>query len=160
MAQFPKIDEEFKQNVSAKFQNAKEKVSDAILKEDGSLDTEKIGNAVTDTAKKLEDGVRDSYRKFSEAYVKDGTLDKEKLSEAANRTYRKAGRGLATRVSKLADFLTNKFGVQGQNGDIVDTEIVTETPAEEAVPVADAVPADESAAVAEEPVEITVQSEE
>ena len=127
MAQFPKIDEEFKQNVSDAFQNVKEKVSDAILKEDGSLDTERIGNVVTDTAKRVEDTVRDSYRKFSETYVKDGTLDREKLGEAANRTYRKAGRGLATGVSKLADFLTEKFGVQGQNGEIVDTEIVVES---------------------------------
>lgn len=160
MAQFPKFDEEFKQNVSAKFQQAKEKVSNAILKEDGTLDTEKIGSAVTGTAKKVEDSVKDSYRKFSETYVKDGSLDKEKLGEAANRTYRKAGRGLATGVSKLADFLTDKFGVQGQNGEIVDTEIVTEAPAEEAAPVADAAPAEEADAVAEEPVEITVQPEE
>lgn len=125
MAEFPKFDEEFKQNVSAKFQSVKEKVSDAILKEDGSLDTEKIGNAVTDTAKKVEDTVREGYQKFSDAYVKDGSLDKEKLEEAAGRTYRKAGRSLATGVSKLADFLTDKFGVDGQNGEIVDTEIVT-----------------------------------
>ena len=125
MAEFPKFDEEFKQNVSAKFQSVKEKVSDAILKEDGSLDTDKIGNAVTDTAKKVEDTVREGYQKFSDAYVKDGSLDKEKLEEAAGRTYRKAGRSLATGVSKLADFLTDKFGVDGQNGEIVDTEIVT-----------------------------------
>jgi t-SNARE complex subunit (syntaxin) len=52
MADFPKFDEEFKQNVSEKFQNVKEKVSDALLTEEGKLDTERIGNAVTDTAKK------------------------------------------------------------------------------------------------------------
>ena len=126
MAQFPKFDEEFKQNVSEKFQDVKEKVSNAILKEDGSLDTEKIGGAVTDAAKKVEDTVRESYQKFNEEYVKDGTLDKEKLGQAADRTYRNAGRMLATGVSKLADILTDKFGVQGQGGEIVDSQIVTE----------------------------------
>ena len=131
MAQFPKIDEELKQNIAAMFRQAKEKVSGALLKEDGSLDTERIGNAVTDTAKKVEDSVRDGYRKFNETYVKDGSLDKEKLEEAASRTYRKAGRGLATGVTKLAEFLTDKFGVQGQPGDIVDGEVVAETSAAE-----------------------------
>ena len=91
MAEFPEFDEEFKQNVSAMFQDVKEKVSAAILKEDGSL-------------------------------------DKEKLEAAARRGYRKAGRNLATGVSKLADFLTNKFGVNGQNGDIVDTHLVVAEP--------------------------------
>ena len=124
MAQFPKFDNEFKQNITAKIRGVKEKVSDAILKEDGSLDTGRISDAVTDTAKKVEDNVRDGYRKFSETYVKDGSLDTEKLGEAASRTYRKAGRSLATGVNKLADFLTDRFGVQGQNGEIVDAEVV------------------------------------
>ena len=120
------FDEEFKQNVSEKFQSVKEKVSDALLTEEGKLDTERIGNAVTDTAKRVEAGVKESYQKFQAEYVKNGELDKEKLSETAKRTYRKAGRGLATGVTKLANFLTEKFGVQGQNGEIVDTEIVPE----------------------------------
>ena len=147
------FDEEFKQNVSAKIQNVKEQVSDAILKDDGSLDTEKIGNAVTGTVQKVEDSVRDSYRKFSEEYVKDGSLDKEKLCEAANRTYRKAGRGLAAGVTKLAEFLTDKFGAQNPNGEIVDTELVPEAPIEEPAAAEEDVPA-------EEPVEITVEPEE
>ena len=134
MAEFPKFDEEFKQNVSEKFQNVKEKVSDVLLTEEGKLDTERIGNAVTDTAKKVESTVKDSYQKFQEEYVKDGTLDKEKLGEVANRSYRKAGRSLATAVTKLANFLTEKFGTQGQNGDIVDTEIVPEAPVVEEAP--------------------------
>ena len=138
MAEFPKFDEQFKQNVSEKFRNAKEKVSDAILNEEGKLDTERIGNAVTDTAKRVEESVKESYQKFSEEYVKDGSLDKEKLGEAAQRTYRKAGRALATGVTKLADFLTDKFGTQGQNGEIVDTEIV----ADAAAPVVTAEPED------------------
>lgn len=138
MAEFPKFDEQFKQNVSEKFRNVKEKVSDAILNEEGKLDTERIGNAVSGTAKRVEESVRESYQKFSEEYVKDGSLDKEKLGEAAHRTYRKAGRALATGVTKLADFLTDKFGTQGQNGEIVDTEIV----AEEAAPVVTAEPED------------------
>lgn len=128
MAQFSKFDEEFKQNVTEKYQAVKEMVSEAILKEDGSLDTEKIGNAVTEAAKKVDDTVRDGCRKFSEEYVKDGSLDKEKLGDAAQRTYRKAGRALATGVSRLADYLTDKFGVQGQGGEIVDTQVVTEEP--------------------------------
>ena len=128
MAQFPKFDEEFKQNITEKFRHVKEKVSDAILKEDGSLDTEKISSAVNDTAQKVEEGVRESYQKFSDEYVKDGVLDKEKLGESAKRTYRKAGRTLATGVSKLASYLTDKFGVQGQEGEIVDSEIVTAEP--------------------------------
>ena len=120
------FNEEFKQNISEKFQNVKEKVSDALLTEEGKLDTHRIGDAVSDTAKKVEDGVKDSCRKFQSEYVKDGQLDKEKLGDAAKRTYRKAGRGLATGVTKLAAFLTDKFGVQGQGGEIVDTEIVPE----------------------------------
>lgn len=132
------FDEEFKQSVTDKFQTVKEKVSDVLLTEDGKLDTQRIGNAVTDTAKRVETGVKDGYQKFREDYVKNGELDKEKLSESAKRTYRKAGRGLAAGVTKLANFLTDKFGVQGQSGEIVDTEIVTE----EAVPVVTAEPED------------------
>ena len=85
-----------------------------------------MSGAVSDTARKVEQGARDSYQKFSDEYVKDGSLDKEKLTETAKRTYRKAGRALATGVSKLADFLTEKFGTQGQNGEIVDSQLVTE----------------------------------
>jgi hypothetical protein len=143
MAEFPKFDEEFKQNVSEKFQNVKEKVSDALLTEEGKLDTERIGNAVTDTAKKVEDTVRGSYQKFQEEYVKDGTLDKEKLGEAANRSYRKAGRSLATAVTRLANFLTDKFGTQSQNNEIVDAEVVAEAPVEE--PAAEEIPVEETA---------------
>ena len=132
------FDEEFKQNVSAKFRSVKEKVSDALLTEDGKLDTQRIGNAVEDTARKVEEGVKGGYEKFQAEYVKDGELDKEKLGESAKRTYRKAGRSLATGVTRLANFLTDKFGTQSQNGEIVDTEIVTEQEA----PVVTAEPED------------------
>ena len=125
MAKFQIFDEEFKQNVSEKCSAAKEKLSDALLTEEGKLDTERIGNAVEDTFKKAEETVKDGYRKFSEEYVKDGSLDKEKLGEAANRTYRKAGRSLATGLSRLAEKLANKFGVNGENTEIFDTEVVT-----------------------------------
>ena len=148
MAQFPKFDEEFKQNVSEKFRSVKEKVSDAILTEDGSLDTGRISDAVTGTAKKVEDNVREGYRKFSEAYVKNGSLDKEKLGETVSRTYRNAGRSLATSVNKLAGFLTDKFGVQGQSGGIVDTEIVSDPFDEVTYPAS------------EEPVEVTAEPED
>ena len=151
MAEFPKFDEEFKQNVSAKFQDMKEKVSDALLTEEGKLDTERIGNALSDTAKKVEESVKDGYKKFNEEYVKDGSLDKEKLGEAAKRTYRKAGRSLATGVGKLADFLADKFGTQSQNNEIVDTEIVSEAPVEEPtaqeLPVEVEIPTEEAPAV-------------
>lgn len=125
MAEFPKFDEEFKQNVQEKLQNAKEKVSGAILKEDGALDTEKISGAFTGAARKVEEGVKSGYERFSNEYVKDGTLDKEKLTDSVKRTYRKAGRALATGVSKLADYLTDKFGTQANNGEIVDSQVVT-----------------------------------
>lgn len=156
MAEFPKFDEEFKQNVSAKFQDVKEKVSDALLTEEGKLDTERIGNAVTDTAKRVEDSVKGSYQKFQEEYVKDGSLDKEKLGEAANRSYRKAGRSLATAVTKLANFLTDKFGTQGQNNEIVDTEIVPEAPVEE--PAAEETPVE--APTEEASAEVTAEPED
>ena len=113
MAKFQILDEEFKKNVSEGCDKIKEKLSDVLLTEEGKLDTEKIGNATRDTFKKVEDGVKDSYRKFSDEYVKDGSLDKEKLGEAANRSYHKAGRFLATSVTRLADVLTGKFGVNG-----------------------------------------------
>ena len=150
MAEFPKFDEEFKQNVTEKFQNVKEKVSDAILTEEGKLDTERIGNAVTGTAKRVEESVKESYQKFNEEYVKDGSLDKEKLGESAKRTYRKAGRALATGVTKLANFLTEKFGTQAQNSEIVDTEVV----AEEAALVVTAEPEDFVTEEAEAPAEV------
>ena len=168
MAEFPIFDEEFKQNVSAKFQEVKEKVSDALLTEEGKLDTERIGNAVTDTAKKVEDSVKESYQKFQEEYVKDGSLDKEKLGEAANRSYRKAGRSLATAVTKLADFLTDKFGTQSENSEIVDTEIVPEAPVEEPAaeetPMEVEIPAEETpvqgSAEVEAPAEVTAEPED
>ena len=122
------VNEEFKKNISDKFHAVKEKVSDAVLKEDGSLDTDKIGNTVIDTAQKALDSVQEGYRKFRDEYVKDGQPDKEKLGDAAKRTYRKAGRTLAAGVSRLADYLTDKFGVQGQSGEIVDSRLVTAEP--------------------------------
>lgn len=118
------FDEEFKQSVAEKCNAAKEKISDVLLTDEGRLDTEKIGNAVTDTFQKAEAGVKDSCRKFSEEYVKDGTLDKEKLGEAANRSYRKAGRALATGMTRLAEKLSGKFGINGDNSEIFDAEVV------------------------------------
>lgn len=142
MAKYQIFTEEFKQNVSESCDNIKEKLSDALLTEEGKLDTEKIGGAARDTAKKVEEGVKESYRKFNEEYKKeDGSLDKEKLGEAANRSYRKAGRFLATGVTRLAEILSDKFGTNSENGEIIDSELVTEEPVEEPVPV-----------VAEEPV--------
>ena len=126
MAKFQIFDEDFKQNVTEKCNAAKEKLSDALLTEEGKLDTEKIGNAVEGTFKKAEETVKDSYRKFNEEYVKDGSLDKEKLGEAANRTYRKAGRSLATGLSRLAKMLADKFGVNADNNEIFDAEVVSE----------------------------------
>lgn len=131
MAKFIHLDEEFKQNVTEKYNQVKEKVSDAILTEDGSLDTEKIGNAVSDTARKVEADVRRGYQKFSENYRReDGSLDKEKLSDAANTAYRRAGRSLATGVTRLAGKLADKFGVD-QEGAIIDSELVSNDPNEE-----------------------------
>ena len=70
--------------------------------------------------------LREGYQKFNDKYVKDGALDREKLEDAAKRTYRNAGKSLATGVSKLAEILTDKFGVQGQSGEIVDSQIVAD----------------------------------
>ena len=125
MAKFQIFDDAFKQNVTEKCNAAKEKLSDALLTEEGKLDTEKIGDVVEGTFKKAEESVKDSYRKFNEEYVKDGSLDKEKLGEAANRTYRKAGRSLATGLGRLAEKLSDKFGVNGENNEIFDAEVVT-----------------------------------
>ena len=82
--------------------------------------------------------------------MKYGSLDKEKLGESAKRTYRKAGRALATGVTKLANFLTEKFGTQAQNSEIVDTEVV----AEEAALVVTAEPEDFVTEEAEAPAEV------
>ena len=125
MEKFRIIDEQFKQTVADTCSAAKEKISEALLTEDGKLDTDKIENAVEGTFRKAEKTVRDGCRKFSEEYVKDGALDKEKLGEAAIRTYRNAGRSLATGLTHLAQKLTDKFGVNGDNNEIFDTEVVT-----------------------------------
>lgn len=130
MAKQQIFDEEFKRSVGEKYSAAKEKLSDALLTEEGKLDTGKIGSAVEDTFKKAEAGVKDSYRRFNEEYVRDGHLDKEKVGEAANRTYRKAGRRLATGMTRLAEKLADKFGVDGEGGQVIDSELVTEEPAQ------------------------------
>lgn len=130
MAKQQIFDEEFKQNVADGAKKIKEKLSDALLTEDGSLDTEKIGNAVGDTLKKVEEGVKDSYQKFSDSYMKeDGKLDTEKVEAAVTDTYQRAGRFLATGMTKLAGILTDKFGTQSEDGKIVDSELVAEEPA-------------------------------
>ena len=126
------FDEEFKQKVSDGCEKIKDKLSDALLTEDGSLDTEKIGNAVGDTIKKVEEGVKDGYQKFSDSYMKeDGKLDKEKVGAAVNNAYQKGGRLLATGMTKLAEKLVDKFGVQEHEGQIIDSELVTQDPAAE-----------------------------
>lgn len=127
------FDEEFKQKVSEGCEKVKEKLSDALLTEEGKLDTEKIGNAARETAKNVEAGVKEGYQKFNENFRKeDGSIDKEKLGDAAGKTYRKAGRFLATGVSRLAQFLSDKFGTNADNAEIIDSELVVEEPSQEA----------------------------
>ena len=126
------FDEEFKQRVSDGCGKIKDKLSDALLTEEGSLDTAKIETAARDAIKKVEEGVKDGYQKFSDTYMKeDGSLDKEKIGDAVNTTYRKAGRVLASSMTRLAEKLTEKFGADGENGQIIDAELVTEDPAGE-----------------------------
>lgn len=157
MAKFQILDEEFKQNVSDSCEKIKDKLSDALLTEEGNLDTEKIGSAARDTIKKVEEGVKDGYQKFSDNFIgEDGHLDTEKVGEAVNSTYRKAGRFLATGMTRLAEKLADKFGVQEENGEIIDSELVTEEPAEEAGPEKQEcheVTAEPEAFVSEEPVQ-------
>lgn len=129
MAKHQIFDEEFKQSIADGCEKIKDKLSDALLTEEGNLDTEKIGNAVEDTLKRVEEGVKDGYQKFSDTYMKeDGKLDTEKVGAAVNTTYHKAGRMLAAGMTRLAEKLTDKFGVQGENGEIIDSELVAEEP--------------------------------
>lgn len=133
MAKHQIFDEEFKQSIADGCEKIKDKLSDALLTEEGSLDTEKIGSAVGDTIKKVEEGVRDGYQKFSDSFMtEDGRLDKEKVGEAVNSTYQRAGRILATGMTRLAGKLTDKFGTQEASGEIVDSELVAEESAAEA----------------------------
>lgn len=144
--------EEFKQNVTESYEKVKEKLSDALLTEEGKLDTDKIGNVVTDTFNKVEEGVKDGYRKVSESVTdENGNLDKEKVSAAANKTYRKAGRFLAVGLTKLAGKLTDIFGVQEEGGEIIDTEVVVDEPAQEPAPEAVEVTAEAEDFVEEAP---------
>lgn len=132
MAKIQILDEEFKQSIVDGCEKIKDKLSDALLTEEGNLDTEKIGNAVGDTLKKVETGVRGGYQKFSENYIsEDGKLDTEKVGAAVNETYYKAGRILATGMTKMAEKLTDKFGIQEEKAQIIDSELVTEEPAAE-----------------------------
>lgn len=124
--------EEIKQNVTESCEKIKDKLSDALLTEEGKLDTERIGNAVTDTFKKVEEGVKDGYQKLSDSITdENGDLDKEKVGAAVNRTYHKAGRFLATGMTRLANKLTDIFGTQEEKGEIIDTEVVAEEPVQE-----------------------------
>ena len=133
MAKHQIFDEEFKQSIVDGCEKIKDKLSDALLTEEGSLDTEKIGSAVGDTVKKVEEGVRDGYRKFSDSYMtEDGHLDKEKVGETVNNTYQRAGRILATGMTRLAEKLTDKFGTQEGSDRIIDSELVAEEPVAEA----------------------------
>lgn len=126
------FDEEFKQKVSDSCGKIKDTLSDALLTEEGKLDTEKIGNAVTDTFRKAEDGIKDGCRKFSEEYVRDGHLDTDKVGTALNDSYQKAGRFLANSVSRLAEKLSDRFGTDGEPGAVFDSEIVTGEPEQDA----------------------------
>lgn len=127
------FDEEFKQKVADGCEMIKDKLSDALLTEEGHLDTEKIGNAARETVKNVEAGVMDGYQKFNDNFVtEDGHLDREKLSDAASSTYRKAGRFLATSVTRLGQILSDKFGTNGDNAEIIDSELVEEEPSQEA----------------------------
>lgn len=126
MAKFQIFDENFKRNLSDSCGKLKDTVSDAILTEEGKLDTGKISSAARNTIQKVEDGVKDGCRKFSQEYMKDGSLDKEKLGDAANRGYQKAGRFLATSMTRMADKLADKFGLDGDEKEIIDSELVDE----------------------------------
>lgn len=133
MAKIQILDEEFKKSIVDGCEKIKDKLSDALLTEDGSLDTEKIGSAVGDTIKRVEEGVKEGYQKFNENYRnEDGKLDTEKVEAAVNISYQKAGRALATGMTRLAEKLADKFGVQEENGQIIDSELVAEEPAAEA----------------------------
>lgn len=127
MAKYQIFDEEFKQSIAQGCEKIKDKLSDALLTEEGNLDTEKIGNAVEGTFRKVEEGVKDGCQKFRDSYVRDdGSLDKTKIEETVHTTYRKAGRVLAAGMSRLAEKLTDEFGIQEENGEIIDSELVTE----------------------------------
>lgn len=120
------FDEEFKQEISEGYGKIKDKFTDALLTEEGKLDTEKIGNTARDAAQKVEAEVKDSYRRFSEEYIRDGSLDKEKVGAALQDTYQKTGRFLAVSMTRLAEKLTDKFGVDDENREIIDSELVQE----------------------------------
>lgn len=127
MAKYQIFDEEFKQSIVDGCGKIKDKLSDALLTEEGNLDTEKIGNTVGDALKKAEAGVKDGYQKFSDSYMtEDGKLDTEKVEAAVNNTYHKAGRILATGMTRLAEKLVDKFGTQEETVQIVDSELVSE----------------------------------
>lgn len=127
MAKFPKLDEEFKQNLSEGCKKIGDKLSDALLTEEGKLDTEKLSTAARDTIKKVEEGVRDGCQKLNDNFVgEDGHLDTEKVGAAVNSTYRKAGRFLATGMTRLAGKLAERFGVDADGGEIIDSELVTQ----------------------------------
>ncbi len=145
MAKQPIFDEGFKQNVTESCEKIKDKLSDAFLNEDGKLDTEKLGNTARDTFKKVEDGIKDGYHKISEPFVgEDGQLDKEKVGAAVNDAYRKTGRFLATSMTRLAEKMADKFGVDGETGDIIEAELVTEEPDAESEPEVSEVPVQEA----------------
>ena len=126
------FDKEFKQNVAEGCEKIKNKLSDTFLTEEGNLDTAKIETAARDTFNKVETGVKEGYQKFSDAYLKeDGSLNKEKLGDTLNTTYYKAGRVLASSITRLAERLTDKFGTDSEEGQIIDAELVAEDSTEE-----------------------------
>ena len=125
MAKFQIFDENFKQQVSGTCKTAKEKLSDAVLTEEGRLDTEKISAAARNAVKKVEGGVKEGYQKFSDNFIDEqGRLDTDKVEDAVTNTYHKAGRRLATSMTRLAGKLAGKFGIDGENTDVIDSEVV------------------------------------
>jgi hypothetical protein len=150
MAKQPIFDEGFKKNVSESCGKIKDKLSDTFLTEDGKLDTEKLGNTARDTFKKVEDGVKDGYHKISDPFVgEDGQLDREKVGSAVNSAYMRTGRFLATSMTRLAEKMADKFGVDEENQGYADSEYVSEehfaeaSPAQEDTPEAAAEPVEE-----------------
>ncbi len=127
MEKTPIFHDEFKKKVSEGCDAIKAALSDALLTDEGRLDTEKIGDAARDAAKKVEDTVREGHQKFSEDFLRDdGSLNREKLRDAADRTYRKAGRFLATGMSRVAEKLSDKFGTDAECVEVIDSQLVTE----------------------------------
>ena len=82
MAKLADINEKIAENVTEQYKKVEDKFTEKFLDEEGNLKTGKIGSAVTEGYKNIENGVVEGYKKIETGVVKGFEKVSDKIIEA------------------------------------------------------------------------------